>query len=409
MAIIRPFRALRPAPDKAKQVSCVPYDVPYDSEVRETIARNPDSFLRVTRPEAEFAEGIYPATDAVFERARANLEQFIRDGILVQDTEPAVYVYRLATVGHTQTGLVACCSIDDYDADVIKKHEKTRPDKVADRTGHMLAVGAQTGLIFLAFRNTDKIRDLIAAAIRNEPIYDFDCPECVRQKVWRITDTEPWVAAFGDLPAIYIADGHHRAESAKLARDRMRVANPNHTGDEEYNFVVAGMFPAEDLNILPYNRVVKDLNGLTNAEFFDKIRDSFIVSDETLETEPRDRGEFGMYIDGLWYKLRFNVQYVREPDAIESLDVSILQNFLLTPVLGIGDPRTDNRIAFVGGARGTAELERMVDGGEAKVAFSMFPTTMNDLFAVSDMGEIMPPKSTWFEPKLKDGLLIHVI
>ncbi len=409
MAIIKPFRALRPAPDKARQVSCVPYDVPYDSEVRSTIAHNLDSFLRVTRPEAEFPEETHPAAEAVFERARQNLEQFIKNGILVQDTEPAVYVYQLAAADHTQTGIVACCSIDDYDAGVIKKHEKTRPDKVADRTGHMLAVGAQTGLIFLAFRNTDTIEDLIADAIDEKPIYDFECPECVRQKVWRITDTGPWIEAFAELPAIYIADGHHRAESAKLARDQRLAANPGHTGEEEYNFVVAGMFPAEDLNILPYNRVVKDLNGLSDAEFFDKVRDSFIVSDETLETEPRDRGEFGMYIGGLWYKLRFKVKFTREPDAIESLDVSVLQNFLLTPILGIGDPRTDDRIAFVGGARGAAELERMVNAGEAKVAFSMFPTTMDDLFAVSDMGEIMPPKSTWFEPKLKDGLLIHII
>ncbi len=409
LAIIKPFRALLPAPDKAKHVSCVPYDVPYDSEVRSTIAHNPDSFLRVTRSEAEFPEGTHTEATLVFERARQNLEQFIRDGILIQDVEPAVYVYQLAAADHTQTGLVACCSIDDYDAGLIKKHEKVRPDKVADRTGHMLAVEAQTGLIFLAFRNTDTIEELIADAIEEEPIYDFDCPECVRQKVWRITDTEPWVAAFGDLPAIYIADGHHRAESAKLARDTRAAANPEHTGKEEYNYVVAGMFPAEDLRILPYNRVVKDLNGLTEEVFFDKIRENFILSDETLETVPQNPGEMCLYVDGLWRKLRFNVQYNRKPDPIESLDVSILQHFILEPVLGIKDVRTDPRIAFVGGARGTVELERMVNEGEAKVAFSMFATTMDDLFAVSDMGEIMPPKSTWFEPKLKDGLLVHII
>ncbi|HEX3102490.1 MAG TPA: DUF1015 family protein, partial [Pyrinomonadaceae bacterium] len=304
---------------------------------------------------------------------------------------------------------VACCSINDYDSGVIKKHEKTRPDKVADRTDHMLAVGAQTGLIFLAFRNTDEFDDLIADAIREKPIYDFECPECVRQKVWRITDTGPWIDAFSELPAIYIADGHHRAESAKLARDKMRDANLNHTGQEEYNFVVAGMFPDEDLSILPYNRVVKDLNGLSEEDFFERVRDSFIVSDETLETVPDHRGEVCTYISGLWYKLRFNAASAGKLGTIEGLDVSILQNFLLTPVLGIGDPRTDDRIAFVGGARGTAELERMVNAGEARVAFSMFPTTMEDLFAVSDLGEIMPPKSTWFEPKLKDGLLVHMI
>ncbi len=408
MAIIEPFRALRPPADKAQQVSCVPYDVVYESEVREMIGQNPLSFLRVTRPEGEFLEGSDPTTAAIFERARQNLEQFIRDGILVQDPEPAVYVYQLAAGDHTQTGVVACCSLDDYDSGVIKKHEKVRPDKVADRTGHMLAVGAQTGLIFLAFRNTDDIRDLIADAVKRQPIYRFDCPQSVGQTVWRITDIAPWVAAFAKLPAIYIADGHHRAESAMLARDARRAANPDHTGQEEYNFVVAGIFPAEDLRILPYNRVVKDLNGLLNEDFFEKIRDSFILVD-TDHKAPANRGEFCMYIAGHWHKLRFNVQNICQPDPIESLDVSILQSFLLAPVLGVGDPRTDDRIAFVGGARGTIELERMVDEGEAKVAFSLFPTTMEDLFAVADMSEIMPPKSTWFEPKLKDGLLIHLI
>ncbi len=408
MAIIKPFKALRPVPEKAKQVSCVPYDVPYDSEVRATIEQNPNSFLRVTRSEAEFPEGTDSHSASVFERSRHNLEQFIKVGVLAQDTENAVYVYQLTAAGHTQTGIVACCAIDDYDISVIKKHEKTRPDKVADRTGHMIAVGAQTGLIFLAFRNTEAIRSLIADAIQTTPIYDFQCPECVGQKVWRIRETAPWVEAFAELPAIYIADGHHRAESAKLARDTMRDANPGHTGTEEYNYVVAGMFPAEDLHIMPYNRVVKDLNGLSDDEFLAKIGDSFIVT-ETNEKAPKIHSQICMYLSGKWYNLRFNVQYVRAPDAIESLDVSILQNFLLAPILGISDPRTDSRIAFVGGARGAAELERMVDADEAKAAFSMYPTTMNDLFAVSDMGEIMPPKSTWFEPKLKDGLLVHLI
>ena len=272
----------------------------------------------------------------------------------------------------------------------------------------MLAVGAQTGLIFLAFRNTDDISHLIQDAVKREPVYSFVDPQGIGQKVWRISKTKPWVKAFADLPEIYIADGHHRAESAKVARDTLRAANPNHTGEEEYNFVVAGIFPAEDLKILPYNRVVRDLNGLDREDFFSKIRGSFILG-ETIEETPRHHGEICMYLDGEWFKLRLNVHPVRQPDAIESLDVSILQDYLLTPVLGIGDPRTDERIAFVGGARGTAELKRMVDEGGGRVAFSMFATSMDDLFAVSDVGEIMPPKSTWFEPKLKDGLLVHLI
>jgi uncharacterized protein (DUF1015 family) len=408
VAIIKPFKAIRPAEAKAARVACVPYDVIYDSEVREQIASNPLTFLRVTRPEGEFPEGQVPPVDAVLERARQNLDELIRDGILSQDSSDAIYLYQLSDGGHVQTGVVACCAIEDYDAGVIKKHEKTRPDKVADRTSHMLAVGAQTGLIFLAFRNTETIRELIADAILKEPIYAFACPLGVGQRVWRISDTKPFVSAFAELPEIYIADGHHRAESAKLARDKRRDADPSHAGDEEYNFVIAGIFPAEDLAILPYNRVVKDLNALDRETFFERIRQSFILTESSQDT-PGERGEICMYFEREWFKLRFNVTYLRAPDPIESLDVSILQNFLLTPVLGIGDPRTDDRIAFVGGARGTAELERMVDEGEAAVAFSMFATSMDDLFAVSDMGQIMPPKSTWFEPKLKDGLLIHRI
>ena len=408
MAIIRPFRALRPPVDRAESVACVPYDVIYDSEVRELIGENPLSFLRVTRPEGEYPESAVPSSEAAFERARLNLEQFVKDGILAVDPEPAIYIYQLSQGEQSQTGVVACCAISDYDAGNIKKHEKTRPDKVADRTGHMLAVGAQTGLIFLAFRNTDTIRGLISDAVKGEPIYKFVCQQGVTQKVWRETQTDAWVEAFAELPAIYVADGHHRAESAKLARDKRRDANPGHTGDEEYNFVVAGMFPSEDLHILPYNRVVKDLNGLDRDGLLTKIRENFIVA-QTLEETPANRGEMCMYFDGEWFKLRFSPSSELELDPIENLDVSILQNYLLTPVLGIGDPRTDTRIAFVGGARGTAELMKMVDSGEAAVAFSMFPTTMDDLFAVSDMGEIMPPKSTWFEPKLKDGLLVHLI
>lgn len=408
MSVIKPFKALRPPADKAQNVACVPYDVIYDSEVRELIADNSLSFLRVTRPEGEYSEGERPSSETVFERARLNLEEFIRSGVLVQDNEDAIYVYRLTDGDQSQTGVVACCSIAEYDAGLIKKHEKTRPDKVADRTAHMLAVGAQTGLIFLAFRNTDDIRDLIADAVTGEPIYHFKCPQNVEQTVWRMIYTDVWVDAFAELPALYVADGHHRAESAKLARDKMRDANPHHTGEEEYNFVIAGMFPSEDLNILPYNRVVKDLNGLDQEEFFDRIRDNFLLVDSS-DATPNQRGEMSMYFEAAWHKLRFEPDQNAKFDAIAGLDVSILQDYLLAPILGIGDPRTDSRIAFVGGARGTAELKKMVDAGEAKVAFSMFPTTMDDLFAVSDMGEIMPPKSTWFEPKLKDGLLVHKI
>lgn len=408
MAIIKPFRALRPRATDAEQVSCVPYDVVYESEVRAFIASNSLSFLRVTRAEAEFPENDKPPAADVFGRAKENLEWFISEKIYAADPEEAFYIYQLAADEHAQTGVVGCCSIDEYEQGVIKKHENVRPDKVEDRTGHLLAVGAQTGLIFLAFRNTETVRALLADAVQQAPIYSFECSDGIRQKIWRLTDTEPWKNAFSEVPMLYIADGHHRAESAKLARDKMREQNPSHTGSEDYNFVVAGMFPAEDLKILPYNRVIKDLNGLSEDEFFARIQQNFILSDSG-EKVPQNHGEFCMYMDGKWHKLLFNVNYIRQPDPIERLDVSILQNYLLGPHLGIDDARTNNRIGFVGGARGTAELERIVDEGIAKVAFSMFATTMDDLFAVSDMGEIMPPKSTWFEPKLKDGLLVHMI
>ena len=408
MAIIKPFRALRPLTEKAKQIACVPYDVVYESEVREFIKENPLSFLRVTRSEAEFPENSNPDPKDVFELARKNLLKFIEDKLFVSDSAPSIYIYRLTAETHAQTGVVACCSLDEYERGLIKKHEKTRADKVKDRTEHMLAVRAQTGLIFLAFRNTQTIKKLIYEATGDMPIYNFHCPGGVQQTIWRLEQSDDFVEAFREVPALYIADGHHRAESASLARKVLREQNPNHTGEEDYNFVVAGMFPAEDLRILAYNRVVKDLNGLSETEFFEKLKENFIIN-ETSEKVPRKHGEFCMYIGGKWYKLSFDVDFVEDPDPFEHLDVTLLQHYLLEPILGIGDVRTDQRIGFVGGARGVKELEKVVNEGSVKLAFSMFPTTMDDLFAVSDADEIMPPKSTWFEPKLKDGLLVNLI
>jgi uncharacterized protein (DUF1015 family) len=408
VTIIKPFCALRPTFEQAKKVSCMPYDVPYDAEVRSFIESNPLSFLRITRSEAEFPENSNPPHEEIFERARHNLQQFINDKILTQETEPSIYIYRLESKTHAQTGIVACCSLDEYEQGKIKKHEKTRPDKVKDRTAHMIALKAQTGLIFLAFRGTAETKRLIHEAVQSQPIYDFPCSDGVQQTVWRISQPDEFVAAFAEIPALYVADGHHRIESAKLARELLRTQNPNHTGAEDYNFVIAGIFPSDDLRIMAYNRVVMDLNGLTKDEFFERIRENFTIT-ETTEKMPEKRGEFCLYMDKTWYKLQFAVDFIPAPDPIENLDVSILQNYLLAPVLGIDDPRTNDRVGFIGGARGTDELEKLVDEGAAKIAFSMFPTTMDDLFAVSDMNEIMPPKSTWFEPKLKDGLLIHLI
>ncbi len=406
MASIKPFRALRPTEAYAKQVSCVPYDIVHGTEVRAFIKQNPSSFLRVTRAEGDFPEGSDPSDAEIFERARQNLDRLIADGIYQTDSEDALYVYQLASDGHAQTGIVGCCSLDEYEQGIIKKHENVRPDKVEDRTEHLLAVGAQTGLIFLAFRGTDEIHGLIDEAVTGRAIYDYVCADGIRQRVWRITDTAPWISAFSSVDALYIADGHHRVESANLARHKIRERNAGHGTDEDYNFVVAGVFPAEDLKILSYNRVVKDLNGLTKEDFFSRLNENFIVA-ETKEKVPQSHGDICMYMDGQWYKLRSNMAYIREPDPIESLDVSILQDYLLSPVLGIADPTTDTRIGFVGGARGTDELERSVNEGSAQVAFSLYPTTMDDMLIISDMNGIMPPKSTWFEPKLKDGLLVH--
>lgn len=408
MAIIKPFRALRPTSEKASAVSSVPYDVIYESEVRDTVAKNPLSFLRVTRPDGEFPEGSSPSAQEQFATALKNLQSLKSDHILIEEGENALYVYRLSTADHTQTGIVACCSVDEYENDIIKRHEKTRPDKVEDRTNHMLAVGAQTGLVFLAFRNTDSIRSLISATVAIPPIIEVKADDGVTHTIWKIPTSDDMIAAFTEVPAIYIADGHHRVESARLARTKRRALNPNHTGEENYNFFIAGIFPSEDLRIMPYNRAVKDLNGLSEVEFLQRIGEQFTLT-EVGEKRPKSRGQICMYFGGQWRTLSVRREKVDEADPIERLDVSILQNALLTPILGIDDPRTNQRITFIGGARGTDELERLVDSGQARVAFSMYATTMDDLFAVSDIGEIMPPKSTWFEPKLRDGLLIHEI
>ena len=408
MSIIRPFRAVRPVVEKAEQVSCVPYDVAHEREVRDFIETNPESFLRVTRAEAEFNGDAVPASVQVLDRAKANLQQFLDRDVFIADQEPAFYVYRLSSNGHTQTGIVGCLAIDDYEAGVIKKHEKTRPDKVEDRTNHMLAVRAQTGLILIAFRQTELIERLIKDVTSGPPLYDFPCEGAIRQTVWKMSGTKELIDAFAEVPALYVADGHHRLESASLARKQLRESNPSHTGEEEYNFVLAGVFPAEDLRILAYNRVVHDLNGMETDQFLTLIQENFVFM-ENGKRVPENHGEICMYLDGKWRTLRFAVNYFREPDPIERLDVSILQNYILGPILGITDPTTNERIEFVGGIRGVEELERQVDSGSCRVAFSLFPTTMDDLFAVSDMGEIMPPKSTWFEPKLKDGLFVHLI
>ena len=408
MVVIRPFQALHPNSSNAKEIACFPYDVAYESEVREFVRANPNSFLRVTRPEADFNNSQTVDSEAILDAARTNLEGLIANAKLVRDAEPSIYIYRLDSGDFSQTGIVACCSLADYERGAIKKHEKIRPDKVAERTAHMVALRAQTGLILLAFKPTAKTIDLIARTVEGPSIFDFTCAANIHHVVWRIEAADDVIEAFRDIDSLYIADGHHRIESALNARDILRSSNGSDTGNAPHDFVMAGMFPADELRILPYNRVVKDVGVLGETELFDRLMNEFDV-EEVEASQPDVHGEIHMYFNKRWYALKFKDEQREERDPIERLDVTILQKHLLEPILGVGDPGSDERLGFVGGARGIEELERIVDAGEAAVAFALYPTTMNDLFAVSDMGEIMPPKSTWFDPKLKDGLFVYLI
>jgi uncharacterized protein (DUF1015 family) len=401
MATLKPFRALRPKPADAPRIAAVPYDVVSTDEARTLADGNPLSFLRVSRPELELPAGADPYADAVYQRAADNFAA-LRAKALVLEDQSSVYFYRLRMGGHTQTGLAACFSIDDYDRDIIKKHERTRRDKEDDRTRHMVALGAQTGPVFLTYRASAFVDRVAATATTSaEPLFDFQAPDGVQHTLWRIggPDCDRLVEAFGKIPALYIADGHHRAASAARARTDL-------PGREEASTMLAVAFPHDQVQILPYNRSVKDLGGLSPVAFLEAIRERFEV--EAGPAAPRCRGDIAMYCQGAWHTMRPRVR-PDESDPIGSLDVSVLQEQLLAPVLRIADVRTDTRIDFVGGARGTAELEHLVNSGKAAVAFSLYPVSVSDLMDVSDAGAIMPPKSTWFEPKLRDGLLIHLV
>ena len=401
MATLHAFRALRPKPAFAAQIAAVPYDVLNTDEARALAEGNPQSFLRVSRAEIELPAGSDPYSDSVYERAARNFDA-LRESSFEVDDEPSLYLYRLRMGAHTQTGLAACFSLDEYDRDIIKKHERTRRDKEDDRTRHMLALRAQTGPVFLTYRATPEVDRVVDRAAKAQPLFDFAAADGVLHTLWRVggADRDALVASFGRIPALYIADGHHRAASAARARDQLRGQSA------EASTFLAVAFPHDRVQILPYNRVVKELGGFAPVEFLQAVRDRFEV--EAGSATPARRGDIAMYFRGAWYALR-----ARKPskvsDPIGSLDVSVLQDHLFAPVLKIADIRTDKRIDFVGGARGTSELERHVDSGKAAVAFSLYPVSVGDLMSVADAGEVMPPKSTWFEPKLRDGLLIHVI
>ena len=403
---LHPFDAVRPQPELAARVASVPYDVVNRKEAAELARGNPYSFLHVGRSDIDLPEDLDPHDSRVYNGARAALDRFMAQGVLVRDGKPALYLYRQIMGSQLQVGLVGCVHIDDYESDVIRKHEKTRQDKEDDRTRHVLTLGAHAEPVFLTYRERPEINGLTAPVLLTAPLYDFTAADDVRHSVWRIADPMSWLDAFRQVPHAYVADGHHRSASAWRAGKELRSSNPAHHGDEEYNWFLAVLFPSDQLTILPYNRVVRDLGGKTPAEVLQALRKIGRVSPAS-DSQPSRRGTFCIYLANAWHQLQLDESGIDRQDPIGSLDVSLLQNRLLGPVLGIGDPRTDDRIDFVGGIRGTAELQRRVSSGEMAIAFSLYPTTVDQLMAVSDAGAIMPPKSTWFEPKLRSGLFVH--
>ncbi|HUQ34597.1 MAG TPA: DUF1015 family protein [Pyrinomonadaceae bacterium] len=408
MAVIQPFRALRPPVDRVAEVASPPYDVVSTEEARSLARDNPLSFLHVSRPEIDLPEGTDLYSDAVYRKAADNFEKLVTECPLTEEETPSVYIYRLIMNGHEQTGLVACCAVDEYDNNKIRKHERTRPDKEDDRTRHMLTLKSQTGPVFLTYRASADIDTMVLETTVSAPLYDFTSPDGVQHTVWHAPDPVRFVQAFREVPLLYIADGHHRAASASRARADLMERSFGHTGDENYNYFLTVIFPDNQLQILPYNRVVRDLNNLTAGEFFLKVKTKFDVTEDAPPT-PESPGRFSMYFVKRWYGLTLKNAPAPSADPVSSLDVSLLQDHLLDPILGIKDVRTDKRIDFIGGVRGTKELEQLVDSSKAAVAFSLYPTTIEDLLRVSDADGIMPPKSTWFEPKLRDGILIHNI
>jgi uncharacterized protein (DUF1015 family) len=410
MNLIQPFAALRPAAGRANDVVAPPYDVLSTEEARVRAAGRPWSFLHISKPEIDLPPGTDPYAPAVYAKAAENLQAMIAAGVLARDPAPAYYAYRIVMGGHSQTGLVAAASVADYDTNRIRKHEFTRPDKEDDRVRQIDALDAQTGPVLLAYPDAPEVDALVAAASAGAPDADAEL-DGVRHTLWAIRDGDTQArltAAFDAMPALYIADGHHRSASASRIAAARRAANPAHTGNEPYNFFLSVIFPAHQMRIMDYNRVIADLNGLTPEAFLEKLGAAFDVEAAAAQVKPERPGVFGLYLKGRWYRLAIRPELI-PADPVGRLDVSLLQNNLIAPVLGIADPRRDKRIDFVGGIRGLAELEKRVDSGEMALAFALHPTRMADLMAVADANEVMPPKSTWFEPKLADGMASHVL
>ena len=413
MAIVRAFRAVRPIPYLANQVAALPYDVMNSDEAREMVKDNPFSFLHVDKAEVDLDPSVDLYDTKVYEKARDNLNKMIQEGVFLQDDAPCLYIYKQVMNGRAQIGIVGCTSIDDYSNNIIRKHELTRADKEQDRINHVDYCDANTGPIFLTYRAREEINAVVEAKMAEEaPVYSFESEDGISHTVWVIDEPElvdTLTAAFREVEYLYIADGHHRSASAVRVGNMRRKDNPYYDGNEEFNFFLSVIFPDDQLYIMDYNRIVQDLNGLSKEAFFQKVSEKFLVTPYAQEgaLKPTEKHTFGMYLDGSWYLLAAKPDTFDPFDPVAQLDVSILQNNLLHPILGIGDPRTDKRIDFVGGIRGLDALAKRVDSGAMAVAFSMYPTTMDDLMNIADAGAIMPPKSTWFEPKLRSGLFIH--
>ncbi len=412
MAIIKPLQAIRPAQELTEKVASLPYDVMNSAEAREMVTDNPHSFLHVIKAEIDLDPSVSPYDTQVYEKARDNLNKLIADGVLVQDQKKQLYIYKEIMDGRAQVGLVVCTAVDDYLNGVIKIHEFTRADKEQDRINYVDYCDANTGLIFLTYRAKNEINTLVNNWMNDHAaVYDFTAADGIQHTVWAISDdtvNANLVEQFAQVESLYVADGHHRSASAAKVGQMRREQNPGYSGDEPFNYFLSVLFPSEQLYIMDYNRVVKDLNGLSEEGFLAKVKENFEIEEYAGEGQykPAERHRFGMYLEGKWYQLTPKTETYNESDPIECLDVSILQNNLLTPILGIQDPKTDKRIDFVGGIRGLQELERRVAEG-MKVAFSMFPTSIDDVMDVADAGKTMPPKSTWFEPKLRSGLFVH--
>ena len=409
MSKFRPFRAIRPLPEDAKQVASRPYDVLNSDEARLEAANNPISFLRVIKPEIDLPSDSDPYGEEVYRQGLAKLTEFKELGVLVQDPEAFFYVYRLTMDGRTQTGIVGCCDYQEYYDGSIKKHELTRTAKENDRVRHVETQNANAEPVFFSYRGKPGIDALVNEVTRSPIEYDFVAEDGIRHELWVVRDRrliENFESGFAEVPALYVADGHHRTAAAARVGQMRKEHNSDHTGEEEYNFFMAVLFPDDQLKIFDYNRVVRDLNGLSQESFLSAIKQSFEVSAIDGELSPTEKGTFSMYLRGVWYRLKANKEKLTSSPK-EGLDVTYLSDEVLEPILGISDLRNDLRIDFVGGIRGLGELERRVDSGEMAVAFALFPVSMEELLAIADAGEIMPPKTTWFEPKLRSGLFIH--